>query len=86
MNGVDAALAKYSWLDKDRLGVTGGSYGGYLTNWIISHTNRFKAAVTLRSISNFASDDGTRDGRMGTRTTSPATSSRSTISTGTRRR
>ena len=65
MNGVDAALAKYPWIDKDRLGVTGGSYGGYLTNWIISHTTRFKAAVTLRSISNFISDDGTRDGAYG---------------------
>ena len=65
MNGVDAALAKYSWIDRDRLGVTGGSYGGYLTNWIISHTNRFKAAVTLRSVSNFISDDGTRDGAYG---------------------
>jgi dipeptidyl aminopeptidase/acylaminoacyl peptidase len=65
MNGVDAALAKYPWIDKDRLGVTGGSYGGYLTNWIVSHTNRFKAAVTLRSLSNFISDDGTRDGAYG---------------------
>jgi dipeptidyl aminopeptidase/acylaminoacyl peptidase len=65
MNGVDAALAKYPWVDKDRLGVTGGSYGGFLTNWIVSHTNRFKAAVTLRSISNFISDDGTRDGAYG---------------------
>jgi dipeptidyl aminopeptidase/acylaminoacyl peptidase len=55
-------LAKYSWIDRDRLGVTGGSYGGYLTNWIVSHTTRFKAAVTLRSVSNFISDDGTRDG------------------------
>jgi len=65
MNGVDAVLAKYPWLDRDRLGVTGGSYGGFMTNWIISHTNRFKAAVTLRSISNFVSDDGTRDGAYG---------------------
>jgi dipeptidyl aminopeptidase/acylaminoacyl peptidase len=65
MNGVDAILAKYAWIDRDRLGVTGGSYGGYLTNWIVSHTNRFKAAVTLRSISNFVSDDGTRDGAYG---------------------
>jgi dipeptidyl aminopeptidase/acylaminoacyl peptidase len=65
MNGVDAALAKYPWVDRDRLGVTGGSYGGYLTNWIVSHTNRFKAAVTLRSLSNFVSDDGTRDGAYG---------------------
>jgi dipeptidyl aminopeptidase/acylaminoacyl peptidase len=65
MNGVDAALTKYPWIDRDRLGVTGGSYGGFMTNWIVSHTNRFKAAVTLRSISNFVSDDGTRDGAYG---------------------
>jgi dipeptidyl aminopeptidase/acylaminoacyl peptidase len=65
MNGVDAILAKYPWIDQDRLGVTGGSYGGFMTNWIVSHTNRFKAAVTLRSISNFVSDDGTRDGAYG---------------------
>ncbi|HMF97925.1 MAG TPA: S9 family peptidase, partial [Vicinamibacterales bacterium] len=38
MNGVDAALAKYPWVDRDRLGVTGGSYGGFMTNWIVSHT------------------------------------------------
>ena len=65
MNGVDAVLAKYPWIDRDRLGVTGGSYGGFMTNWIVSHTTRFKAAVTLRSISNFVSDDGTRDGMYG---------------------
>jgi len=65
MSGVDAALAKYPWIDRDRLGVTGGSYGGFMTNWIISHTNRFKAAVTLRSLANFVSDDGTRDGAYG---------------------
>lgn len=65
MNGVDAVLARNPWIDKDRLGVTGGSYGGFMTNWIISHTTRFKAAVTLRSISNFVSDDGTRDGAYG---------------------
>ncbi len=65
MNGVDAVLAKYPWIDRDRLGVTGGSYGGFMTNWIVGHTDRFKAAVTLRSISNFISDDGTRDGAYG---------------------
>jgi dipeptidyl aminopeptidase/acylaminoacyl peptidase len=65
MNGVDAVLAKYPWIDRDRLGVTGGSYGGFMTNWIVGHTTRFKAAVTLRSISNFVSDDGTRDGAYG---------------------
>lgn len=65
MAGVDAALKQYPWVDANDLGVTGGSYGGYMTNWIVGHTNRFKAAVTLRSISNFISDDGTRDGAYG---------------------
>ncbi|MBO0859758.1 MAG: S9 family peptidase [Chloracidobacterium sp.] len=65
MNGLDAALKRYPWIDADKLGVTGGSYGGYMTNWIVGHTNRFKAAVTLRSVVNFISDDGTRDGAYG---------------------
>jgi len=65
MAGVDAALKQYPWIDPSKLGVTGGSYGGFLTNWIISHTNRFKAAVTLRAISSFVSDEGTRDGAYG---------------------
>jgi dipeptidyl aminopeptidase/acylaminoacyl peptidase len=65
MNGVEAALAKYPWIDRERLGVTGGSYGGYMTNWIVGHTNIFKAAVTLRSVVNFVSDEGTRDGAYG---------------------
>jgi dipeptidyl aminopeptidase/acylaminoacyl peptidase len=65
MNGVDAALARYPWIDRERLGVTGGSYGGFMTNWIVGHTNIFKAAVTLRSVSNFISDEGTRDGAYG---------------------
>jgi dipeptidyl aminopeptidase/acylaminoacyl peptidase len=65
MAGVDAALKANPWIDADRLGVTGGSYGGFMTNWIVGHTNRFKAAVTLRSVSNFISDDGTRDGAYG---------------------
>ena len=65
MNGLDAALKRYPWIDQDRVGVTGGSYGGFMTNWIVGHTDRFKAAVTLRSLSNFISDDGTRDGAYG---------------------
>ena len=65
MAGVDAALQKFPWVDSSKLGVTGGSYGGYMTNWIVSHTDRFKAAVTLRSVSNFISDEGTRDGAYG---------------------
>ena len=65
MSGVDAVLKRYPWIDADRLGVTGGSYGGFMTNWIVGHTNRFKAAVTLRSVANFVSDEGTRDGAYG---------------------
>ena len=65
MKGVEAILAKNPWIDRDRLGVTGGSYGGYLTNWIVGHTDMFKAAVTLRSVVNFISDEGTRDGAYG---------------------
>ena len=65
MAGVDAALKHYEWIDPNNLGVTGGSYGGYMTNWIVSHSNRFKAAVTLRSLSNFISDEGTRQGPYG---------------------
>ena len=65
MSGVRAVLAANPWLDTARLGVTGGSYGGYLTNWIVGHTSIFKAAVTLRSVVNFVSDEGTRDGAYG---------------------
>lgn len=65
LNGVEAVLQKHPWLDRERMGVTGGSYGGYLTNWIVGHTDIFKAAVTLRSVVNFVSDEGTRDGAYG---------------------
>ena len=58
---LEAAIDTVDWIDTDRLGVTGGSYGGYLTNWIISHDDRFKAAVTQRCVSNFYSFFGTSD-------------------------
>ena len=60
MAGVDAAVAR-GWVDADRLGVAGGSYGGFMTNWTIGHTDRFKAAVTMRCVSNMASIFGTGD-------------------------
>ncbi|HEU5366885.1 MAG TPA: S9 family peptidase, partial [Ktedonobacterales bacterium] len=60
MAGVDAAIAR-GGIDPDRMAVTGGSYGGYMTNWIIGHTNRFKAAVTLNSVTNLTSSFGTGD-------------------------
>lgn len=61
MSAVDYALENFSFIDEDRLGVTGGSYGGFMTNWIVGHTNRFKAAVTQRSISNWLSFYGVSD-------------------------
>ena len=61
MSGVDAALAKWDWIDEDRMVVTGGSYGGFMTNWIIGQNNRFKAAATQRSISNWMSFFGVSD-------------------------
>ena len=60
MAGVDHALA-LGWVDPKRLYVTGGSYGGFMTNWIVGHTDRFRAAVTQRSISNNISAYGTSD-------------------------
>lgn len=53
---VDYVLQKYDFVDPKRMGVTGGSYGGYMTNWVITHTDRFKAAVSVASISNLISD------------------------------
>jgi dipeptidyl aminopeptidase/acylaminoacyl peptidase len=61
MAGVDYVLEEYDWIDEDNLGVTGGSYGGFMTNWIVGHTNRFKAAVTQRSICNWVSFRGVSD-------------------------
>ncbi|WP_051239657.1 S9 family peptidase [Pontibacillus halophilus] len=61
MNGVDYALKNYSFLTEDELYVTGGSYGGFMTNWIVGKTDRFKAAVTQRCISNWQSFYGVSD-------------------------
>ncbi len=61
MTFVDTCLARNPWMDADRMGVTGGSYGGFMTNWIIGHTDRFKAAASQRSISNWLSKSNTTD-------------------------
>jgi dipeptidyl aminopeptidase/acylaminoacyl peptidase len=55
MAGVDEALRRQTWIHPERLGVTGGSYGGFMTNWIITQTPRFKAAVASASLSNLIS-------------------------------
>lgn len=60
MSWVDFA-ASHNLIDETNLGVTGGSYGGFMTNWIVGHTDRFKAAVTQRSISNWISFHGVSD-------------------------
>lgn len=61
MDFTDEVLRRYPDVDADRLGVCGGSYGGYMTNWIIGHTQRFKAACAMRSISNFVTSISTCD-------------------------
>ena len=61
MKFTDAALERYEDIDRDNLHVTGGSYGGFMTNWIIGHTNRFKSAASQRSISNWLSFFGVSD-------------------------
>lgn len=58
---TDEVLKKYPQIDEKNVGVTGGSYGGFMTNWIIGHTNRFKAAASQRSISNWVSFYGVCD-------------------------
>lgn len=61
MLGVDAVLEKHPEINQNELHVMGGSYGGFMTNWIVGHTNRFKRAITQRSISNWISFYGTSD-------------------------
>ena len=54
-------LESVPWVDRKHIGVTGGSQGGYLTNWLVGHTNRFAAAVTQRSMSNLYTKYGVSD-------------------------
>ncbi|MCW4050729.1 MAG: S9 family peptidase, partial [Candidatus Bathyarchaeota archaeon] len=61
MDFTKDAMERFPFIDGDRLGVTGGSYGGYLTNWIITQTDMFKAAVTCRSTCNRLSHHGYSD-------------------------
>lgn len=56
MQFIDVVLEKYPQIDRDNLFLTGGSYGGFMTNWMIGHTDIFAAAATQRSISNWLSD------------------------------
>ncbi len=61
MMGVDHVLATRDFLDRDRMVVTGGSYGGFMTNWVVTQTSRFRAAVTREGMSNLATDSALSD-------------------------
>jgi len=62
MTGLDAVFEKYPDVDRDRVGVSGGSYGGFMTNWLTARfPDRFAAANTSRSITNWKSWYGTSD-------------------------
>ena len=61
LSALDAALARYPYLDPDRVGVLGGSYGGYLTSWLVTQTDRFAAACSERAVNNVATMTHTSD-------------------------
>jgi dipeptidyl aminopeptidase/acylaminoacyl peptidase len=61
MAGLDEALRRYDFIDPERLGVMGGSYGGFLTSWTVGHTQRFKAACSERAVNNTYTLFGTSD-------------------------
>jgi dipeptidyl aminopeptidase/acylaminoacyl peptidase len=61
LRALDAALDRFDFIDRNRVGIIGGSYGGYLTSWIVGHTNRFVAACSERALNNRYSKEGTSD-------------------------
>jgi dipeptidyl aminopeptidase/acylaminoacyl peptidase len=58
---TDEAVRRFVFVDPDRIGVTGGSYGGFMTSWMVAHTDRFKAACSERSCNNFLLEGGSAD-------------------------
>ena len=58
---IDEAVRRFDFIDGQRLGVIGGSYGGYMTSWIVGHTDRFEAAVSERAVNQFVSQWGSSD-------------------------
>lgn len=58
---MDRAIATFPSIDRNRLGESGGSYGGYASLWVISHTNRYKAAIAERAVSNLSSEQTVAD-------------------------
>ena len=58
---VDEGLRRFDFCDPERVGVLGGSYGGFMTSWIVSHTDRFRAAISERAVNNFLAEAGSSD-------------------------
>ncbi len=58
---TEEAVRRFDFVDGERLGVIGGSYGGYMTSWIVSHNDRFKAAVSERAVNQMVSEWGSSD-------------------------
>ena len=58
---MDEAVKRFDFIDPDRLGVMGGSYGGFMTSWIIGHTDRFKAACSERAVNDMRTMSWTSD-------------------------
>lgn len=59
--GVKTALDEFPWIDEERLGITGLSYGGFMTNWVITHSDMFKTAISQNGISSWTAFFGTSD-------------------------
>lgn len=58
---VEEGLRRFDFCDPERVGVLGGSYGGFMTSWIVGHTDRFRAAVSERAVNNFLAEAGSSD-------------------------
>jgi len=58
---VDEALKRFEFLDSDRLGVMGGSYGGFMTSWIVGHSDRFQVGISERAVNQFQSESEESD-------------------------
>lgn len=58
---VDTALERFGFIDPERLGVMGGSYGGFMTSWLVGHSDRFACGISERAVNDMASEDGASD-------------------------
>jgi len=59
--GLDEALRRFDWIDPERLGLLGGSYGGFMTSWIVGHSPRFRAACSERAVNSHVTMFGCSD-------------------------